>query len=108
MGAGGAAIKGVKVFINSHKKPSAAKPQPKVDRRKPANQLPQKQHKKGRCVLSVINRAPIGAAVSLPAKSYFPGNWFAALISAREIIVYEEAFFMLFFVAIDGLEKGLF
>jgi hypothetical protein len=49
---------------------------------------------KGRCVHSTINRAPIGAAVSLPAKSYFAGNRFAALISAWKITVCEEAFFV--------------
>jgi hypothetical protein len=63
--------------------------------------LPQKTQK-GRCVLSIIKRAPIGAAVSLLAKTYFAGNRFAALISARETSVCEEAFFV-FFVAIGLL-----
>jgi hypothetical protein len=72
-----------------------------MDRRKPTNQLPQ-ETQKGRCVLSGINRAPIGAAVFLFAKSYFSGNRFAALISARATPACEEAFFV-FFVAIGLL-----
>jgi hypothetical protein len=63
---------------------------------KTTNQLPQKTAQKGRFVLSVINRAPIGAAIFLSAKSYFARNQFAALISARETTVCEEAFFVLF------------
>jgi hypothetical protein len=69
---------------------------------KPTNQLPQKTLRglasgltKGRCVLSIIKRAPIGATVSLLAKIYFAGNRSAALISARETTVCEEAVFVL-------------
>jgi hypothetical protein len=54
-------------------------------------------------MLSVIKRAPIGAAVFLLAKTYFAGNRSAVLISAWETTVCEEAFFVLFFVAIGLL-----
>jgi hypothetical protein len=69
--------------------------------------LPQKTQK-GRCVLVVINRAPIGAAVSLPAKLYFAGNRFAVLISARKITVCEEAFFVFFVAMMIGLSLQMF
>jgi hypothetical protein len=55
---------------------------------------------KGRCMFAIINRAPIGAAVSLPAKSYFTGNRFAALISARETL-YARRLFLCFLWQLD-------